>query len=131
MLQIVKKASICCEICNKWLHLRCSKLTKLQFSTIWKSNEDWFCESCVQEILPFAQIDNSKLKKLFINPQKSKISEFNKEIRNKCRICEKINNNLDIALACTQCRCLTHRKCTRLLTKQIDLHNKLKKLCMY
>ena len=51
--------SVCCDCCNKWLHLKCSGLTVYQLESI--KNDTWFCKSCYNDIFPFHNIDNNKL----------------------------------------------------------------------
>ena len=45
--------SICCNICNFWLHLKCTSLTFSQFQYyIYNVNIPFFCEHCISESLP-------------------------------------------------------------------------------
>ena len=37
---------IFCDCCNKWLHLRCSGLSKEEFYVIANSDEKWMCKIC-------------------------------------------------------------------------------------
>ena len=53
--------SICCNMCNKFYHLKCSKLTLASFFELSNNNETWYCNSCTEYIFPFNSINNSKL----------------------------------------------------------------------
>ena len=69
--------SICCDLCQKFYHLRCSRLTKKYFFGLSYSDESWFCRPCNELIFPFSSLDNNKLHKfLEIKPKKS-ISQTN------------------------------------------------------
>ena len=60
---------LCCKICNTWTHLKCSGLNKNDFNEQMlkkkKKKDDWYCRSCITQILPFSSIDNKKIIKLF------------------------------------------------------------------
>ena len=116
-----KQSSICCDICNNWIHLRCTKIKKSEFLSIGYSDENWFCDDCMQEIMPFSQLDNNKLNKIFMKPRTKVVHKPSDLLINECRICEKTNNNKK-DIVCTQCNHLIHRKCTELPINQIELH---------
>ena len=49
-----RQNSIFCNACNKWIHLKCSGLTKVQFIDIGKNKtENWYCKICLRNNLPF------------------------------------------------------------------------------
>ena len=51
---------ICWAVCNKWIHLKCSKLTIKQYENYSYSN-DCFCKLCVDSILPFQSLQNMEI----------------------------------------------------------------------
>ena len=83
--------SICCDICNIWVHLKCSGLSKVEFKTLSQGNRDepWFCKTCICESLPFENLNNKQIYKLWYKESpmlmKSKIEEYHKF----CNICKK------------------------------------------
>ena len=85
-----KSQNLCCDSCEKWLHLKCSGLTLVQLHNM--KNDTWFCKSCRPVIFPFDSIDNSKLLKcLEITKPKCElvqIPEFQTFNKN-CQVCNK------------------------------------------
>ena len=116
-----KQNGICCDLCNKWLHLKCSSLDKSTFSKLHPS-DIWWCKQCIQECFPFSNINNIQLYKLF-NDSTYKAKKNSKICARKaCRVCDKRNMNLSKGICCMQCNYLTHRKCTGLSSNYIDLN---------
>jgi len=44
--------AIFCDICKKWLHLKCSNLTDSQFAALPSSSMPYFCHMCISDSLP-------------------------------------------------------------------------------
>ena len=42
--------SICCDHCNKWVHLKCTNLTSSEFDYYSSSNINFFCDLCVNTV---------------------------------------------------------------------------------
>ena len=49
---------ICCDLCSKWIHIKCNNLNDLDYENLKSNNETWYCKTYIQEILPFS---NKKL----------------------------------------------------------------------
>ena len=48
--------AICCDLCIKWIHIRCNNLNDIDYEYLIKSNDEtWYCKTCIQEILPFCK----------------------------------------------------------------------------
>ena len=111
---------ICCDSCEKWLHLKCSGLTLVQLHNM--KNDTWFCKSCRSIIFPFYSIDNSKLLKcLEITKPKYKlvkIPEFQTFNKN-CQVCNKNVPQPYNSIPCRNCKCFVHKKCSKLTKKDI------------
>ena len=45
-----------CANCRQKIHLKCTRFTKLEFNDL--AQNDWMCQTCVGEILPFNQIED-------------------------------------------------------------------------
>ena len=54
--------AICCDLCSKWIHIKCNNLNDLDYEYLKSNDETWYCKTCIHEILPFC---NKK-----INPNK-------------------------------------------------------------
>ena len=59
--------AICCDLCIKWIHIRCKKLNDLDYEYLKSNDETWYCKTCIQKILPFC---NKK-----INPNKINLGD--------------------------------------------------------
>ena len=127
-----KQNCICCDVCDHWVHLKCSGLSKTEFLTLGENNNSdyWYCRSCIFEALPFSSLDNYKLAKLF-HASKSNHNSINHDVRYHkfCNICKKHNNLTNKAIPCINCKCLTHRSCTKLPLKQIEYNMPHDYLC--
>ena len=44
--------TILCKICKKWLHLKCSNLTRSQFSELTSGSVSYYCHLCIYDCLP-------------------------------------------------------------------------------
>ena len=55
---------ICCDLCIKWIHIRCNNLNDLDYEYLKNNDETWYCKTCIQEILPFC---NKKINQNIIN----------------------------------------------------------------
>ena len=114
--------SILCNICETWVHLKCSGLTKNELSHLSKTTLDWYCRWCIADALPFYNIENKKLEKLLQTNKKVNIPA--NAIR-LCKICDKGNLARNSALYCRSCKHLLHKKCAgREEAQIIDLCSK-------
>ena len=124
--------SLCCNVCNTWVHLKCSRLSKVDFETLSQGNKDepWFCKTCIYESLPFGNLDNKQIKKLWyrVSPVsvKSKIQEYHKS----CNICKKRNHLIDKGIPCVSCKSFSHKTCTEIPMKQLESNKHLNYLCI-
>ena len=50
--------AIFCDSCHNWTHLGCSPFTRLEYSAMSKSSDDWYCSACLASIFPFYHFDN-------------------------------------------------------------------------
>ena len=66
--------SICCDVCNKWLHFKCSTLTQEEFDFHAKNElEFWRCEYCTPSICKCKLIIKNNQKSILCNICKTKI----------------------------------------------------------
>ena len=64
---------ICCAVCNKWIHLKCSKLTIKQYENYSHSNDCYYCKLCVDSILPFQSLQNIEVIDLMLTKPNNQI----------------------------------------------------------
>ena len=61
----VKHKAICCDICNKWIHIACNNLDKKTYQKLQESNINWFCITCIKKEIPFASQSDNELKNIY------------------------------------------------------------------
>ena len=49
----------CCDVCNRWVHIRCNNICKKTWDLI-KDPTPWFCKSCIQKEIPFSNINDTE-----------------------------------------------------------------------
>ena len=65
--------AICCDLCIKWIHIRCNNLNDLDYEYFKNNDETWYCKTCIQEILPFC---NKKINPNIINLGKQALTQI-------------------------------------------------------
>ena len=45
-------------LCHNWTHLGCTPFTRLEYSTMSKSSDEWYCSTCLTSIFPFNHFNN-------------------------------------------------------------------------
>ena len=55
--------ALCCDSCDKWVHMKCNFLNKKTYQKLQKDESPWFCINCVKDQLPFQSQINSDLQK--------------------------------------------------------------------
>ena len=56
--EIINKAcdkAVCCDLCNKWIHIKCNDLNDLGYENLKLRNESWYCKECIHKIVPFCR----------------------------------------------------------------------------
>ena len=76
---------ICCDICNNWIHFKCTSLPTKQFKLLGDSKEPYFCNNCLRNIIPFQKLTHFKFANLYSRAQ----IEMSKEINH-------VLNSLDV-----------------------------------
>ena len=133
-----KDNAISCDLCHKWLHLKCSGINKDLFKKLGDCDDVWYCTPCKNIIFPFNSTDNKKLISLTFN------SIHNKEHVNKlrtlfipnsvpkvscldyshnCSVCTNLITNprtLRSSIPCPSCKHLIHKKCSNLKPNQLE-----------
>ena len=108
--------SICCDICNTWIHFGCSGIEYNDFATYYTSARSWQCKKCLFSMLPFDNLTNYKLvnqSKYNIETQVSKLISTGNYI-STCNICKMNVTNKNKSIPCAICKSLLHRKCIKL-----------------
>ena len=49
----IRDKAIYCDLCIKWIHIRCNNVNDLDYEYHENNDETWYCKTCIQEILPF------------------------------------------------------------------------------
>ena len=91
-----------CDICKKWIHIKCNLLNKSDYTTFQsaeKEAEIFICINCISENIPFSKLNNNEftvfIRKGIDNPSDCSIefspSDYEKNIFNKLN--SAISNN--------------------------------------
>ena len=59
--------AVCCDVCDEWVHIGCNKITKYCYRKLKKDNFKWYCKSCIKNNLPFSELTDIQLGKIFSN----------------------------------------------------------------
>ena len=57
--------AICCDLCDKWIHIACNNLDKKIYINLQSSEIIWFCMLCLKKELPFNSISSQHFEKIF------------------------------------------------------------------
>ena len=117
-----------CSKCEKKYHLRCAGLSK----TAYIPTTAWHCYLCQEDIFPFNTISVKQLSSLTFNslnlnrhPNQIRslhVLPQNNEPRftSNCKICCKRVNLPNSAIPCPSCKCLIHKKCSKLTQRDVE-----------
>ena len=62
---VTKHKAICCDLCNKWIHIGCNNLNKSTYIQIQHSDTSWFCMPCLENEVPFNTLTDHELEKVY------------------------------------------------------------------
>ena len=51
--------AIYCDICNNWLHLKCSNESNIQFAELDSSSAPYYCHACISNTMPINAVINT------------------------------------------------------------------------
>ena len=97
-----------------WNHLKCTKLTKNKFKALSLSDEDFYCQICISEILPFMSLTNLKFYKMLNN-----VNHNINTVSYLCLVCQnKCANSIQLKklqpIQCNSCHHWVHLICSGL-----------------
>ena len=55
------QCAIQCDMCDEWIHLKCTVISPLKFHTLCSSTEPYLCQNCYSELFPFQNLDDKQL----------------------------------------------------------------------
>ena len=66
--------AVCCDICNKWVHISCNNITRYCYRKLQKDGTPWYCKICLGQTIPFSnltahQLEAFMLGKLITSPK--------------------------------------------------------------
>ena len=56
--------SVCCDICNLWIYIKCNIITKFRYRKLQNGREQRYCKKCIKQILPFSELTDSRLNRV-------------------------------------------------------------------
>ena len=105
-----------CDICEHWLHKKCTKLTSTQYDTLANSSSPFYCHSCLCDSLPFVSTSKREFGDLFSFGSSRLKSNCN--FKYPCRICSKPCKCNQNSIECNICNYWSHLKCSQLTNIQ-------------
>ena len=82
------QAAICCDICDQWVHFKCSLMDIAAFETLTNTELNYYCFPCVKSILPFdvyqCSLEHRVPQEVSTNLPKLELSEFDFENIQDC-----------------------------------------------
>ena len=57
----VKTNAIFCDCWKLWVHKNCANLSRAQLSNISNTDEDWYCQKCLNDTFPFSSLTNEDI----------------------------------------------------------------------
>ena len=61
--------ALCCDSCDKWVHIKCNFLNKRTYRQLQKDKSPWFCINCIKDQLPFQSQVNIDQKLQYVRPE--------------------------------------------------------------
>ena len=58
--------AICCDICNKWVHISCNNISRYCYRKLQKDSTPWHCKNCLKQVLPYNKLTDYQLKALML-----------------------------------------------------------------
>ena len=55
-----KDKAVQCDLCELWIHIKCSNLNHLDYTYLQNCDESWYCIECCSTILPFNSLSSNK-----------------------------------------------------------------------
>ena len=46
-----------CDVCDYWVHIKCNNITALKYESMQEDDNKWVCTLCLNENLPFSDIE--------------------------------------------------------------------------
>lgn len=94
--------AIQCNICQQWLHLKCTVLSVKEYNHLSQCDEEWFCSYCNSSIFPFYHLDVYELAQLAFNSNTAclcsqKISKLRLDSLPCFEVMSSINSNPNLA----------------------------------
>ena len=90
--------AICCDICQKWIHIKCNNLNKNDYKFFQENiDEQFFCVNCIAENIAFSKLNNNEfvisVKKGIINSNEKDINFVPSDFQQK--IFDKLNSAIN------------------------------------
>ena len=54
--------AICCDICNKWVHIYYNNISRYCYRKLQKDSTPWYCKNCLKQVLPYNKLTDYQLK---------------------------------------------------------------------
>ena len=62
----VNRNAVCCDICNKRVHIYCNNITRYCYRKLQKNETPWYCKICTRWVMPFCNLADHQLEVLML-----------------------------------------------------------------
>ena len=63
----INHEAVCCDKCNKWVHIRCNNICKKSYRCLKKDPTPWYCKLCIRSKFAFSDLNNTEFDHLTTN----------------------------------------------------------------
>ena len=63
----INHEAVCCDKCNKWVHIRCNNICKKSYRCLKKDPTPWYCKLCICSKFAFSDLNNTEFDHLTTN----------------------------------------------------------------
>ena len=96
----INHEAVCCDKCNKWIHIRCNNICKKTYRSLKIDPTPWHCKLCIRAELPFSILNNTE----FAGLTKYRTIIHKKQIQESFTLLEKLNQfSENENLSCKYC----------------------------
>ena len=113
--------SVCCDMCNKWIHRTCAKISKIENQNVEKytsKKEVWLCNPCLN--FPLSSLTDEKLHLLFVSKSELSSSSDRNRYKTSSSVCSRKLGKPLKGIPCNTCNSLVYRRCTGSNTSKIS-----------
>ena len=64
-------SAVCCDICNKWVHISSNNITRYCYRKLQKDETPWYRKICLGQAMPFSNLTGHQLEAFMLGKLKT------------------------------------------------------------